>query len=107
LERLRERRARWFTGANEKWRHLDDVFLTLEGVGQWVAWWWFTQPQGLQLDRALARRELRRDGRFWTQDEGLALFLVVDRLLPGWQARTLGPQGDMAEALLAAAVVAR
>lgn len=107
LARMRERRDRWFSGANEKWRHVDDVFLTMEGLGQWVAWWWFTQPQGLQLDRARAMQELRRGGRFWTQDAGLALFLVIDRLLPGWQGRPLGPPADLAEALLAAAVASR
>jgi hypothetical protein len=105
LEHLRQRRDRWFTGENAKWREIDDVFLTMEGVGQWVIdWWWSTSPEGLKLDRAVAEREVRRNRKWWTQDEGLALFLVIDRLLPDWQSRAFGPQGALAEELLAAAV---
>jgi hypothetical protein len=103
LERMKQRRARWFTGANEKWQALDEVFLTMEGLGQWVAYWWFTSPQGMKMDAGPAQRELRRGGRLWTQDEGLALFLVVDRLVPGWQSRVFAPQPALAEALLSAA----
>ena len=103
LAQMKARRARWFTGPDEKWLGLDDVFLTMEGLGQWVAYWWFTSPQGLKIDPGVAQRELRRGGRRWTQDEGLALFLVVDRLVPGWQSRVFGTQAAMAEALLAAA----
>lgn len=107
LARMQARRARWFTGADEKWRGLDDVFLTMEGLGQWVAYWWFTSPQGLKIEPATAQRELRRGGKHWTQDEGLALFLVVDRLVPGWQSRVFGAQAAMAEALLQEAAAGR
>lgn len=100
LALMRARRDRWFTGAAEKWRGLDEVFLTMEGLGQWVAYWWLTAPQGRSLDRATAEREMRRGGKRWTQDEGLALFLVVDRLVPGWQARVFGEKPAMAEELL-------
>jgi hypothetical protein len=103
LARMKERRARWFTGANEKWLALDDVFLTMEGLGQWVAYWWLTSPQGMNVDASIAQREMRRGGKRWTQDEGLALFLVVDRLVPNWQSRVFAAQPAMAEALLAAA----
>jgi hypothetical protein len=107
LARMKARRAHWFTGPDEKWLGLDDVFLTMEGLGQWVAYWWFTSPQGLKLDPATAQRELRRGGKHWTQDEGLALFLVIDRLVPGWQSRAFGAQPAMAQALLEAAAGGR
>jgi hypothetical protein len=103
LQQMKQRRARWFTGPNEKWRALDDVFLTMEGLGQWVAYWWLTSPQGMKIDSPIAQRELRRGGKRWTQDQGLALFLVVDRLVPNWQSRVFAPQPAMSEALLSAA----
>ena len=107
LAMMKQRRDRWFHGADEKWRGLDDVFLTMEGLGQWVGYWWLVSPHGPKLDPAVARREMRRGGKFWTQEEGLALFLVVDRLVPEWQAKALGAQPAMAQALLEAAAGAR
>jgi hypothetical protein len=104
LEHMRKRRDRWFAGDNAKWREIDDTFLAMEGLGQWVIHWWFTSPQGLALDAVTAEREVRRNRKWWTQDEGLALFLVIDRLLPGWQSRAFRPDGALAEELLAAAV---
>jgi hypothetical protein len=103
LALMKQRQDRWFNGPDEKWRGIDDVFLTMEGLGQWVAYWWFTSPQGMKLDPAVARKEVRRGGKYWTQDEGLALFLVIDRLVPGWQLRTFGPEAALGQALLAAA----
>jgi hypothetical protein len=107
LANMRARRERWFKGAEEKWLGLDEVFLTMEGLGQWAAYWWFVSPEGLKLDPAVAQREMRRGGKHWTQEEGLALFLVVDRLVPNWQSRVFDAnQPALAEALLAAAAAA-
>jgi hypothetical protein len=104
LANMRARRTRWFQGADEKWRGLDEVFLTMEGLGQWVAYWWLTSPQGPKIDAPIALRELRRGGKHWTQEEGLALFLVVDRLVPDWQSRLFDAKKPaFAEALLSAA----
>jgi hypothetical protein len=48
---------------------------------------------------------MRRGGRHWSQDEGLAIFLLIDRLVPGWQARVFDPAGlARARTLLALAV---
>src|SRR3569832_1451972 len=52
LARMKERRAKWFTGTDEKWASIDDVFLTVEGLGQWVVHAWFTSPLGPTLDPA-------------------------------------------------------
>lgn len=103
LAALRQRRARWFTGENEKWAPLDEIFLTMEGLGQWAIWSWATDPRGGGLGRETALKEVRRGGRWWSQDEGLALFLVVDRLVPGWQKLAFADRPETAEALLARA----
>jgi hypothetical protein len=100
LARLRARRARWFVGASAKWAPLDEIFLTMEGLGQWVAYAWYSGDRGPRLAPEVALREVRRGGRFWTQDEGLALFLVVDRLVPGWQRLAFAPRPWTAAALL-------
>ncbi len=48
--------------------------------------------------------KVRGSGRWWSQDEGLALFLTLHSLLPGWQARVLGSEPASVFALLEEAV---
>lgn len=85
LAKMRARRARYFTGANAGWARVDEISLTTEGLGQYVAFAWLTKARKLRASLVLAK--LR--GPFWSQDEGLAIFLVVDRLVPNWQKSLL------------------
>lgn len=103
LGMMRARRTRWLSGANEHWAKLDDIFLTMEGLGQWVAYSWYRAPFGMALEADTAQMEVRRKGQWWTQEEGLALFLVIDRLVPDWQNHAFAARPDLAEALLARA----
>ena len=100
LAMMRARRARWLSGANAHWAKLDDIFLTMEGLGQWLAYGWYRAPFGMALEADTAQAEVRRKGQWWTQEEGLALFLVIDRLVPDWQARAFAAKPELAEALL-------
>jgi len=100
LAKLRARRAKWFIGDAEKWKPIDDVFLTMEGLGQWAAYAWFTDKDGPNLDPVKVLPEVRRKRNRWTQEEGLALFLVVNRLVPGWQKLAFAPDPELAESLL-------
>lgn len=84
LALMRNRHARWFTGENAVFATLDDIFLSLEGCGQWTAYAWLAHPEGGGLDRDAAIRKMLGRRRWWAQDESLALILVVDRLLPEW-----------------------
>jgi len=86
LSMMRERHARWFTGEYTVFATLDNVFLALEGVGQWTACAWLAHVEGGGLDRETAIRTMLGRRRWWAQDEGLAVILVVDRLLPDWPA---------------------
>ncbi|MGE0527795.1 MAG: hypothetical protein AB7P49_12075, partial [Bdellovibrionales bacterium] len=86
LSRVRARHKRWFSGKNKKYVQLDEVFLTLEGLGNWTAYAWLVHPKGGRMTKETALKGFRRDGKQWSQDEGLALFLVIDRLMPGWQS---------------------
>ena len=84
LAMMRSRHARWFTGENAVFATLDATWLSLEGAGQWAAYAWLAHPTGGGLDRAAAVRRMLGRRRQWSQDEGLGLFLVIDRLLPEW-----------------------
>lgn len=96
LAALRSRRARHFAGANAHWALVDEVSLTTEGLGQWVAYAWLSENR--RLDRNLVIAKLR--SRYWSQEQGLAVFLVVDRLVPDWQRRLFSRSPETAERLL-------
>jgi hypothetical protein len=84
LTMMRTRHARWFTGDKAEFALLDDTFLSLEGAAQWAAAAWLSHPEGGGMTRDAVVVKMLGRRRWWAQDEGLALFLVVDRLLPGW-----------------------
>jgi hypothetical protein len=87
LEIVRERHARYFTGPNTVYAEIESLFLTMEGIGQWSAYK-LTKARGQLGPRdAEALNLVRDDRRYWSQDEGLALFLVIDAMVPGWQAQ--------------------
>jgi hypothetical protein len=104
LAMMRGRQARWFTGDKAVFATLDNVFLAMEGVGQWTAYAWLAHPDGGGLDRDAAIQRMLGRRRKWTQDEGLALFLVVNRLLPEWPALEFGVPSPGALDLLERAV---
>lgn len=103
LTAMRARHARWFIGTNAKWAPLDDVFLQMEGLGQWLIYQWYVGGPRRTYDPDVAERAVRRRKTQWSQDEGLALMLVVDRLVPDWRARAFAPEPALAEELLALA----
>jgi hypothetical protein len=98
LTAMDARRATFFRGANGLYADAEDVFLSMEGIGQWAAYLWLTDPGGGAMSANDALPYIRRGGRRWSQDEGLALLLVLSRLAPdapramfGANARTVLP----------------
>ncbi|MEO6528267.1 MAG: hypothetical protein ABIP93_16720 [Gemmatimonadaceae bacterium] len=82
LAAIDRRRARFFRGPNAIYADAEDVFLSMEGTGQWSAYLWLVDPDGGAMPMAQALPFIRRGGRRWSQDEGLALLLVLSRLAP-------------------------
>jgi hypothetical protein len=104
LAMMKARHARWFTGDNAVFAIVDDTCLSMEGAGQWAAYAWLAHPDGGGLDRAAAIAKMLGKRRWWSQDEGLALMLAVDRLLPGWPLLVFGDTSTGAGELLERAV---
>ena len=100
LAAARERRARFFTGADAVYAELEDAFLNMEGAANWAAFHLAKARTGAGATDAEVLASVRGSGRWWSQDEGLALFLTLDSLLPGWQARVLGSEPASVFALL-------
>jgi len=104
LSLIEARQQRWFNGPDAVWKHYDDIFLTMEGFGQWVAYAWLADPKGGGLAQAAAEEKMRGRKRWWTQEEGLSLFLLVDRFVPDWPQRAFAPSPALGIDLLKAVV---
>lgn len=102
--RMAERRTRWFTAADTVYAEADDVFLTLEGTGNWAAWTWLTDPRGGRLSPADATTFVRGGQTQWSQDHGLGIMLALDRVTPDWPAIAFAPRGVTADELIARAL---
>ena len=103
LAAMRARRSRWYVGADEQWRDLDDIFLQMEGLGQWVIYKFYVDGRRRIYAPAVALQAVRRGRKQWSQEEGLGLMLVVDRLVPDWRRRVFSERPTYADALLEAA----
>lgn len=102
--RIDARRSVHFVAGDARYTELEDLFLTMEGIAQWTAYRWLTHPRGgARRDDAATLQDFRRGGRRWSQDEGLALFLVIDRLVPDWRQRAFASSPARALELLARA----
>lgn len=98
LQLVRARHERYFTKENAHFRELDELFLGMEGAANWAAYRAAVRD-GATHAEAIAL--INKSGRYWTQDEGLGLFLAIDALLPGeWQSRITGDKVTGAWALL-------
>jgi hypothetical protein len=100
-----QRKKRFFVGDYEGWSDLDDIFLAMEGLGMWV-------HAQMALDHAPKGEDWRqtlvslseKTAALWSQEEGLGLFLLIDRLVPSWQARFLAPDFPSPFAVLREAI---
>jgi hypothetical protein len=87
---MRDRAARFFVGEDAYFAETEAVWLTFEGSGQWAGYRWLIHPEGMGLSPDLARRAAMRS-RWWSQNEGLAIALVLDRLGPAnWHEVAFG-----------------
>ena len=103
---IEARRAKWLSGEAAPLGELEDIFLTMEGAGQFAGYAWLAQPDGGGLDRKSALAGMRR-GKRWSQDLGLALFMAIDRLSPSWPDDGFAASPRTVLALLRAAVQGR
>lgn len=107
LEMMRSRHARWFTGDMAVFAILDNTWLSMEGAAQWTAYAWLAHPEGGGMEREEAVAKMAGRRRWWSQDEGLALFLVVDRLYPEWPQLVFSDRSPGATELLERAIQRR
>lgn len=74
------RQTEYFKEKYENLGPIDDFFLTMEGLGQYSMYLWLIHPRGANIKKDIALEGVRRGGKWWSQDEGFALFLILDKL---------------------------
>lgn len=101
FEMIKTRRDQFFINENAIYAEIEEIYLTMEGAANWAA---FRSAIDQGLSEADALKLIRRGGKYWSQDEGLALFLVIDSLFPKWQKKAFGKSQTSVIELLAEAV---
>ena len=98
------RRERFFVGNDGMYLELEGLFLNMEGVAEWVRF------KSHQADPAWPSADadiiafLRGRENSWSQDEGLALLLLLDRMVPDWKRQILSPTMPSPWAILREAI---
>jgi hypothetical protein len=91
LGMTRQRHAQYFRDGNAAYAEIEGLFLTMEGAAQWAAYR-LTRARDQRGSGDLAAMNLVRDDRkYWSQDQGLALFVLLEALVPNWQERMFQP----------------
>ncbi len=87
---MRERQARWVVGGDAYLAEAEDLWLTFEGAGQWTAYQWLIHPRGGARPPADVLARFIK-GRWWSQTEGFALVMALDRIAgPHWKRHAYG-----------------
>jgi hypothetical protein len=85
LAMMRERQAQYFQGAKANYAEIEERFLTMEGAGQWAAYRLAKARRVVGASDVQALDLVRDRREFWSQDQGLAVILLLDQLVPNWQ----------------------
>ena len=85
------RRERFFVGSDELYAELEGLFLNMEGLAEWVRFKSHKADPAWPHADAEIIAFLRGPDNSWSQDEGLALTLLLDRIVPDWKRKMLSP----------------
>ena len=77
---VRQRQKEYFNGEFKNLNQIDNFFLTMEGLGQYSMYLWLINPKGGNIKTEIAIAGVRRGKKWWSQDQGFALFLILDKL---------------------------
>ena len=87
LALMHERRARYFTRKYATYSELEDIFLSMEGIGQWVHFNIMRKKAPAGEPWQQTAQDFLGQTKSWIQWEGFALFILINRQVPDWQAR--------------------
>ena len=75
---------------------IDNFFLTMEGLGQYAMYAWLKHPKGANLPAEQVIAGVRRGKKQWSQEEGFALFLLLEKYSPAskWAPAMFGTKTE-------------
>lgn len=102
LSLMKQRQKEYFKGKYDNLNEIDNFFLTMEGLGQYSMFLWLKHPKGGNIKRDIAIEGIRRGGKWWSQDEGFALFLILDKLTApkNWARNMFGENTESVTVLI-------
>lgn len=98
------RRARYFVGGDSSYGPLETLFIDMEGAAQWVAYMHLRDDAVSRATPDSALSRARNNRKWWSQEYGLALYLLIDALNPNWPRAVFPPQMESAFDLLTQAL---
>ncbi len=75
LHMMAQREQQFFISEHEALIDINNLFLTMEGVGQFTMYQWLIHPKGGNLSEEIAFKGTRT--KSWVQDEGFGLALLL------------------------------
>ena len=102
LKLISLRQHEYFKGQYLSLVQIDNFFLTMEGLGQYSMYLWLTHPKGGNIKINTAIEGIRRKKKWWSQDEGFALFLILDKLSKpqSWAKEMFGEKTESVVSLI-------
>jgi hypothetical protein len=103
LAMMKARQARWYKGKDAYLGQAEPLWLTLEGSGQWLAYTWEVDPNGGRVASSAVLPGFVND-RWWSQREGFAAFMALQRLTgSSWKRQAFHDGRLTVDQMLAAA----
>ena len=88
---MRARQDKYYPAQDAYLRDAEDIWLTLEGSAQWAGYQWVIRRDGGTVPTSVAFHAFGKRGKWWSQEEGFALFMVLDRLShTSWKSHAFG-----------------
>ena len=103
LAMMKARQARWYKGKDAYLGQAEPLWLTLQGSGQWLAYTWEVDPNGGRVASSAVLPGFVND-RWWSQREGFAAFMALQRLTgSSWKRQAFHDGRLTVDQMLAAA----
>lgn len=80
LTRFRNRQKENFISISPDLATMEDLFLTMEGIGQYAMLKYYLTDKGGKYSDSLALKATRHNKKYWSQEEGLGLILLYEKL---------------------------
>lgn len=80
LALMKQRHNAFFKENYKELVTLEDLFLTMEGLGQYSMYLWLIHPKGGNFNKKVAIDGVRKTKKWWSQEQGFAMFLVLEKI---------------------------